>query len=105
MKLGMCRASGARESLHQTITRQNAAAQQANEAEMVGREQGDSASYALCAKFGEDARGSHNGICSLTGLSRVTADVIGSNDVLSAVSAPDFCLIGFTAIASAEQCL
>lgn len=37
----MCRAGGARESLHQTITRQNAAAQQANEAEMMDCEQGD----------------------------------------------------------------
>lgn len=38
------------------------------------------------------------------GLSQVIADVIGSNDVLSAVSAQGLCLTGLTAaIASAEQ--
>lgn len=60
-------------------------------------EQEDSASYALCARFGEDARGSLIEESLSRGLSRVTADVIGSNDVLSAVSALEFCFTGLPA--------
>jgi hypothetical protein len=77
---------------------------------VIDRKQGGSASSAFFAKFREDARGSRNGFCRRSeksifgGLSRVIADVIGGNDVLSAVSALDLgCFTGLTAaIASAE---